>query len=157
MATKIGIGFSEHLNAEIAAKDAAFLSKTILNEDTIDLAIIFSSSHYQPQKTFPILTKVLNTTKIIGSSTAGIILPDAIKTKGIAVLTIHSDDMEFGVGSVNHLKTQDSFQAGSLLAKNSLNDYKSQGRQAFLFFSDTQMANHSNFLKGLQSVLGNIF
>ena len=36
MATKIGIGFSQEIDAETAARDAAFESKTNLNSDTID-------------------------------------------------------------------------------------------------------------------------
>ncbi len=158
MSTKIGIGFSEHPNPEVAAKEAAFLAKTNLNEDTIDLAIVFSTTHYFPQRTLPVLTKILNTNHIIGSSAAGVILSDTIKTKGIGVLTLKSYEMEFGIGSVNHLKDQDSFQAGSQLAKNSLSGYGSQGgRQAFLYFADTKVANYTQFLKGIQSILGNVF
>lgn len=157
MGTKIGIGFSDLTHPETAAKNAAFLSKTNLNDDKIDLAIIFSTVHYPPEKTIPVFQKILNTSNLIGTSSAGLILSDGIKTKGISVLTISSDEIELGIGSVNHLKDIDSFQAGSLLAKNALSNFTSPNRQAFLYFSDTKIHNHNSFLKGLQSVLGSAF
>ena len=128
-----------------------------MNQDNIDLAIVFSTTHYPPQKTLSVLTTILNTTKIIGASSAGIILSDAVKTKGIAVLTLSSNEIEFGTGSLNYLQDQDSFAAGNLLAQNTLTHYDSRGRQAFLYFSDTKIPNYTQFLKGIQSVFGNVF
>lgn len=156
MATKIGIGFSEHPYPETAAKDAGFLSKTQLDEDKIDFSLVLSTTHYPPQKTLPVLTNILNTSKLIGASTAGIILSDAVKTRGIAVITISSNEFDFGIGSVNRLKYQDSFQAGSHLAKNTLGNFSPRGRHGFLFFADTNILNHTQFLKGIQSIFGNI-
>lgn len=156
MATKIGIGFSEHPHPETAAKDAGFLSKTQLDKDKIDFALVLSTTHYFPEKTLPILTKILNTSKLIGACSAGIILSDAVKTRGIAVITISSDEFDFGIGSVNQLKRQDSFQAGHFLARNTLNNFGPRGRQGFLFFADTNIPNYTQFLKGIQSIWGNI-
>ena len=156
MATKIGIGFSEHPHPETAAKDAGFLSKTQLDEDKIDFSIVLSTTHYSPQKTLPILTNILNSSKLVGASTAGIILSDTVKTRGIAVITISSSEFDFGIGSVHGLKHQDSFQAGSHLAKNTLNNFSPRGRQGFLFFADPNILNYTQFLKGIQSIFGNI-
>jgi len=83
MATQIGIGFSQEIDSETAAREAAFLSKTNLNADTIDIALIFSTIHYDPQQTVPVIQMVLNEAKVIGCSTAGIILSHSIETRGI--------------------------------------------------------------------------
>jgi hypothetical protein len=157
MATQIGIGFSQSLDAETAARDAAFQSKTNLNADQIDIALVFSTIHYDPNETLPAIQTVLNETRLIGCSTAGIILSDSIETRGIAVLTISSDEIKFGTGLVDRLNIQDTQEAGNLLAKNTLADFGSHGRQAFLFLVDGHLANNSILLKGVQEILGNVF
>lgn len=158
MATKIGIGYSEDINIERAAKDAAFISKTNLEADHIDFALVFLTIHYNPPSTLPIIYKVLNQSKIIGSTTAGIILSDKIITRGVAVLTISSDEMEFGIGAVDDVNSKNSHAAGMTLAQNTLADFAKQGgRHAFLYFADGNFKNSSEFLKGIQEVFGNIF
>jgi hypothetical protein len=94
---------------------------------------------------------------MIGCSTAGIILSTTIETRGIAVLTIRSDEMIFGIGSVENLDTKDARLAGNFLAKSTLTDFGPHGRQAFLFFADGHLKNNSILLKGIQEVFGNIF
>ncbi|MBN1545851.1 MAG: FIST C-terminal domain-containing protein [Syntrophaceae bacterium] len=157
MATHIGIGFSQETDMETAAREAAFLSKTDLNVDTIDIALVFSTIHYDPQETLPVLQEVLNETKIIGCSTAGIILSESIETRGLAVLTISSDDIQFGAGYVDNLDSQDTQRAGAALARNTLADFGRHSRQAFLFLVDGHLKNNSVLLKGIQEVLGNVF
>jgi len=157
MPTSIGIGFSNLLDVEQAAKTAAFDSKTIVYEDRIDMAILISTVHYDPNISIPIIEKILNNPKMIGCSTAGIILSDSIETRGIAVLSIHSDDIRFGTGSVTNLKTQDLRNAGMMIAKDCVNDLGPYPRHAFMFFVDGQIENTSAMLKGIQGIVGNIF
>ncbi len=157
MATKIGIGFSQSIDIETAARDAAFDSKTNLDADRIDIALIFSTIHYDPQQTVPVLHAVLNKTKMIGCSTAGIILSDTIETRGIAVLTVSSDEIKFGTGSIEGLNTRDIHRAGALLARDTLSSFGRHARQAFVFFVDGHLENNSVLLKGIQEILGNVF
>ena len=157
MTTQIGIGFSQSIDAETAARDAAFQSKTALNADQIDIALIFSTIHYDPRQTLPVLQAVLNQAKMIGCSTAGIILSNSIGTRGIAVLTISSDDIKFGAGFIDGLDTQDIHRAGNLLARNTLSDFGRHSRQAFMFLVDGHLENNSVLLKGIQEILGNVF
>src|SRR3990167_1276269 len=100
MATHFGIGFSKDTDVQTAAKNAGFASKANLNADKIDIALVFSTVHYNPSETIPILRTILNEAKMVGCSTAGIILPDSIESRGIAVLTVSSDDMKFGIGCI---------------------------------------------------------
>jgi len=155
--THIGIGFSRDANAENAAKEAALQSKADLQDGRIDFALILSTMHYAPQRTLPVLNQVLNQTRMIGCSTAGIILSTSIETRGIAVLAIHSDDIQFGIGSVKDIHTQDVRSSGVILGKNSVTDFGNPGRQFFIFFVDGFLKNNSLFLRGLQEVLGNVF
>jgi len=157
MVTQIGIGFSQDIDTEAAASDAAMQSKISLNSNKIDIALIFSTIHYEPHDTVPALQSVLDNTRLIGCSTAGIILSNSIETRGIAVLTISSDDILFGIGSVEDLDTKDIHKAGNLLARETLADFGGHSRQAFLFFVDGQLENNSVLLKGIQEVLGNVF
>jgi len=157
MATHIGIGFSQNMNVEIAARDAAFDAKTNLGKDKIDLAIVFSTTHYNPNISSPIIQKILNNTNIIGSSTAGIILTDSIEMRGIGILTINTDEIALGINLVEDLNSQSPKNAGAMLARNCLQNFAQQPRHAFLFFADTSLQNNSEFLKGLQEMLGNVF
>jgi hypothetical protein len=157
MATQIGIGFSQSPDAETAAKEAAFDSKTNLNADRIDIALVLSTIHYDPHQTVPVLRTVLHEAKMIGCSTAGIILSKSTEERGIAVLTISSDEMKFGAGVVDGLKTADIRRAGNILARNTLADFGLHGRQVFLFFTDGHLENNSTLLDGIQEILGNVF
>ncbi|MDO8580249.1 MAG: FIST N-terminal domain-containing protein, partial [Candidatus Omnitrophota bacterium] len=110
-----------------------------------------------PNKLLPIINKILNKPRMIGCTTTGIILSESIETRGIAILTIRSDEMKCGIGSVNNINALDVRQAGSILAKNSIADFGQHGRQVFLFFADGLISNNSLLLKGIQEVFGNVF
>jgi len=157
VATEIGIGFSQEMNPEQAAKDAAFQSKTHLNVDRIDLAIIISSVHYDPKVTLPVFQTVLNNAKIIGCSSAGIILQDSIKTRGILVITTSSEDTKFGIGAVNNITSQNIRQMGTSLAQNCMADFGQHARQLFLFFFDGSLENVPLLVEGIQDNFGKIF
>ena len=157
MATHIGIGFSQEIDTETAARSAALQSQANLNIDRVDIAFILSTVHYDPHQTVPTIRDIFGNTKMVGCSTAGIIMSNSINTRGIAVLTIASDDMTFGVGSVEDLDIQDTQRAGNLLARSALKDLGDHSRQTFILFIDGQQENNSILLKGAEEILGNIF
>ncbi len=157
MPTQIGIGFSRDPNIEKAATDAALEAKTSARAQKIDFALIVSTIHYNPAKTLPIISKILNTKKLVGSSSAGIILPDSIETRGVAVLAVSSSEIKFGIGSVTNINPEDMRSSGTILAKNSIADFGKHGRQIFIFFTNGLLPNNSALLKGVQEVLGNVF
>ena len=70
MPIQVAIGFSQDKNPEVAAKNAAFEAKSNLGADRIDAAIIFSTVHYNPERTIPILQRVLNNAPMLGTSTS---------------------------------------------------------------------------------------
>lgn len=157
MATKWGIGFSNHINEEKTAREAASKAKADLGDPHIDLAIVFSTVHYNPQKFLPHITKILNAHRMIGCSTAGIILASSVETQGIGILVVNSQDFQFGIGSINTRGFPDTHNAGTALAQNCISDYGQHNRHGFLYFSDPRISNSSSFLKGLQQTFGKMF
>jgi len=157
VSTQIGIGFSDHLDFRTAAKNAAIQSKTNLNADRIDFALILCTIHYDSNKFLPEIARILSCPKMIGCSTAGIILSHTIESRGISITTFHSDEIRFGIGHENNISKQDNRQAGSNMARNILDDFGSHVRQLCVFFVNGLIENNSLLLKGIQEVLGNIF
>ncbi|MBF0522233.1 MAG: FIST C-terminal domain-containing protein [Candidatus Omnitrophica bacterium] len=157
MSVHIGIGFSQDLNAEQAAREAAENAQNKLGFGRIDLAMVFSTTHYDPHTALSAIHNTIRCSKLIGCSTAGIILADSIQTRGIAVLAIASEEIKFGIGLAKIFDKTDLYQTGMEFAKNTLKNFGFQGRQVFLSFIDGKIPDHSPFLKGLQEILGNIF
>lgn len=157
MATFIGIGFSQNPNALLAAREVVAQAKTQIDQLSIDLAIVFNTVHYNSFEIVSSLREVLEETQVIGCSTAGIILSEFIATRGVAILAIRSDEMKFGVGSVNNVTAPDTRQAGSRLARNTIADFGSHQRKAFIFFTDGLLKNSAPIIKGLQEVFGTFF
>jgi len=155
--TSIGIGFSQDIDTKKAAEEAVLTALHQLGSQKSDCAIILSSIHYDAQETLPVINNILKKTKIIGCSTAGIILSDSIKTRGIAVLIISSEDIKFGIGSVSNINTQDMKQSGTILAQNCITDFGRHRRHAFLFFMDGYLRNNYLLLNGIQDIVGNVF
>ena len=152
-----GIGFSNDADPELAAQQAAFIAKSNLKQNRIDLALVFSTIEYHPSKTLPVLNQILTGAKIVGCSGAGLILPKTIETRGIAVLTIASDRIVFGSSFIEKIRPQSSAQAGMQLAQSALQDFGHHGRGTFLMLMDSLLPNTTDILKGVQQILGNVF
>ena len=157
MSLSVGIGFSQNLNVQEAAKEAAFQSKTQLRQDRIDLCIIFSTIHYPPEETLPVMEKILPNAKLIGCSTAGIIQNTGIYKRGITALTLHSNECKFGISAIQQINDFDAHHIGQTLAQQAIQDLGPSPRQAFLFFMDDKMHSTSELLKGMQEMFGNVF
>lgn len=157
MSTQIGIGFSRHRDSQQAARDAASQAKISLKTSEASLTLLLNTGHYDPKQILPVVGEVLPNSKIIGCSTTGIILSNSIETRGVGVLTIASDEIKFGTGSVTEIDTMSPQDAGTHLAKRCHDDFGPHGRQIFIFFVDSRLKNVSPFLKSIQATLGNIF
>ncbi len=157
MPTSIGIGFSQDGSAAQAAQQAAQQAQEQLQSDKIDLAIVFNTIHYSPLETLLTVRKTLATDRLIGSSTAGVILSELVSLRGVGVLAISSDELHFGTGSIANLSSQDGRQAGIALTRSILNDFGQYRRNLMLFFMDGLMAENAAFVKGMQEMMGNVF
>ena len=157
MSTSIGIGFSQNPSPALAAREAATRAKLQTQQPTVDLALIFHTLHYQPSEVLGSVQEILGEAKIIGCTTAGIILSELIEMRGVAVLVVKSDDIHFGVGCVPEMGSQDLRQVGGLLARKAIADLGPVPRQGFVFFTDGLLKNNALIIKGLQEVLGTVF
>ena len=154
VATTTGIGFSQDMDPLNAAKEAAEKAKQSLSRPRIDLALIFHTAHYDPGRFLPTLFKTLDQTKVIGCSTAGIILPGRKETRGIGILAIHTESMKFETGHVGHLDLQEIRTAGRDLAKACISDFGGKDRNLFFVFPDGLLKNTSSLLDGVRDQMG---
>ena len=157
MTTHIGIGFSQEHNTTNAAREAAIQAKAQTKQQIIHMAIVFSTVHYGPLETLRAIRQTLVGAKILGCSTAGIILSQTIEMRGIAVLAFSSQDIKFGIGSVGDLTSINMRIAGSELAKKTLVDFGQNRRGIFLLIADGLLTDISLILKGVQERLGKVF
>lgn len=153
MATHIGIGSSSLADPALAAKDAAAQAKNQLNAVTTQLVVIFTSMSHASPVILETITRILQPQKIIGSSTAGLLLSDKILTQGIAILAINSDDIQLNTALVPDIKDKDMRFLGFQMARD-ISTYKNPGRQVLTVFSDSGLVNGSLFSRGAKEVLG---
>jgi hypothetical protein len=157
VATYVGIGFSQDPQPTTAAHQAAEQAKMQLNQERIDLAFLFTTSHYDPEQILPVIYDTLDQTKVIGSSTAGIILTDRIENRGIGVCAICSEHIKFEAGHITHLNLQDVFSAGKILAKSNITDFGQQHRKLFIILADGLINNLNDLISGAKEQINNEF
>jgi len=153
VATRVGLGFSQNYNTRLAAQEAAEQAKKYLQSDRVDLAIVFSTTHYAPQEVIPVIFDIMNRTRIIGASTPSIILPTQIATRGVAVMAIISDQIRFESGCVPYLKLQDKTEAGRKLVRSTLSEFGQKQRQLFLCIADGLLDGLSDLINGMKEEL----
>lgn len=156
MPTHIGVGFSQHIDPANAALEAAAQAKTQARHEA-DLVIVFSTIHYNPEQFLPSIQQVLYGAKIIGCSTAGVITPQQIGMRGIAILAINSDDTKFATACVENVLHQEMRQVGSTLARQAISGFGQHHRKAFVYFADGLLNDNAAIVKGLQEVFGTVF
>ena len=147
MDTHIGIGYSQHLDTNTASQEAVHRARMALRSSTADLVLIFHTIHHNTTTIIHTAYSEFPDAKIIGCSSAGVILSDDILTHGIGVLAVSSDEIQFGVGSTVGISPSNIRLAGSDLARNLINDYGLASRSACLFFIDGRIADTSPMLK----------
>ncbi len=157
MPTTIGIGFSQNTNTSQAAREAASRAKLLTQRSDINLALVFNTIHYDPVDVLTAVRETLDQAKIVGCTTAGIILPELVSMQGIAVMAVSSDEIQFGVGAVDDINTRELRDAGSHLAKVTIADFNQSRRQVFIAFIDGLHRNTVPIIQGLQEILGTVF
>ncbi len=153
----IGIGFSKTGDSFSAAKEAALLAKIQLKQEKASLALIFFSIHYSGEEILRGAKEVLPETKIIGCSTAGIILSSGLENQGVALLLIFSEELNLGLGLAEDIVAKGERLKGQALAKSALESLGAHKKSVFMMLSDGLIANGSELARGVQDVLGNSF
>lgn len=157
MATYFGIGFSKNTTPSEAALEAASIAKAQLKNLKPNGVIAFCTAQYDPKFFLPVIRETFPDTKILGCSSAGLILSDQIAARGISVLAIASDEIQFGAACLPYEESQDNRASGMALAKSAIADLGHHARHAFIFFPDGLSQNNALLLKGVQEIFGNGF
>lgn len=157
MSTSISIGFSQEADPQEATLQACVQVKNQLNNANTDLIIIFASPAYIVPEIQAVITHTLKPKHLAGSSAGGIILPNGVTNRGIAIIGINSDDMNFGVSAVKDIDAQNMHPVGFDLARKAAQDLKSSHREVFITFSKGIEKNSSPFIRGVREVLGGGF
>ena len=157
MPSYIGIGFSKNLDSLEAAKEAVEESRHQLGEGRIDLAIVYHTIHYQPKDFLSYLHTALDKTRLVGSSTAALILSRGVEDRGIAVLTVRSDRIKFEIGHVGHLHYQDIFTAGKQMAAECVTEFGAQFRKFLIFYANGLNPYLPQLIDGLKDQMGQAF
>lgn len=151
MPVHVGIGFSQNSNPEKAAREAALQAKTLLKRERIDFALILNTVHYSAEKIVPLIYETLEQTKVIGCSTAAMILGDQIEKRGITVMACYSDNVRFVNTYLRRLDLQNMLESGKTLGKNAVREFQRQNRNIFLILTDGLLKNTSELVAGVKS------
>ncbi len=157
MPTSIGIGFSKASDGLTAAQLAVKIAKKQIGEGSIDLAMVFHTAHYHPKDFLNFLYESVDQTRVIGSSTAALILPHGLEDKGLSVMLIRSDYIKFEIGHMPHLHYQNIVDAGKKMASESITSYGAQFRKICLFFINGLNPFIPEFISGLKETFGQAF
>ena len=155
----IGIGLSTERDPVIAAKKAIYLAKTKLGKENVDLAIVFSSIEFASVNLLQTIAAYLEEdTALIGASGAAIISNQGIFKHAVAVMLLaFSEGVYFNAASVKEIKKRTPLNAGRELGEKLLYGFKDVRRVFSVIFSDGLIEGGSNFIYGLQEMLGRSF
>jgi hypothetical protein len=154
MPTHIATGFSQNPDPVTAYKEAAIEAKTKLNLTTTNLLMVFFTPGYLAAAGMQTAQKILRPEKTLGTIAPCLILSDRTEPRGVALLSISSDEINFGLASVEKIQDTPLNESGIWLGKRTAADIKTSKRQAILYFIDGAEINNSLFFRGLQEALG---
>ena len=157
MSTNTSVGFSQHTDPQEAVLQACVHVKNQLNSAETDLILVFASPQYVLPEIQAIITRTLKPKRLVGSSTGGIILSNGVTNRGIAIIGINSDEIQFGISSSINNDTQDMHYTGFDLARRSIQDLNSTHREIFITFSEGIERDCLPFIRGVKEALGRGF
>lgn len=115
MVAQVGVGFSTLNNPEEAGTQAVNQALEALSGSKADLLLLFSTSNLEPQQVLAAVRAAAGAVPLAGACSAGIIVGTQGITRGVAVMAIASDDIEFTLGAVSHTSQNPQAKARALL------------------------------------------
>jgi hypothetical protein len=156
MSIKAGVATSKDLDAYKAGFDAC--KSAIENaklEQRPDLVIVFSSISLDQKSVLDGINKACDNAPLIGCSDAGEITNAGVFHKGVAVMVVSSDSVEFSLGVGREIQNG-ARDAGRLMFKDVMS--KSQkSLRALLMFPDVLVGNGADIVRGVQDEAGKNF
>ncbi len=154
MHSSIAIGFSDAPTPQEAIYQACLSVKNKLGLEECDLLVVLTTPGYASKEIIPVIHALLKPARLVGTSCTGIILPEQICPRGIALLALSKSDLMFGSSVIQADSNDDYRQLGFNLGKQAVTDFGEGHRQAGFILTDNHFAQHPFFLKGLQEVVG---
>ena len=155
MPNPIAIGFSQADDPQEAAYQACVTAKNQLQGAPVHMVIVFTSIHYAKKEVLEAIHTVLKPAKLVGCSSAGLIVSNGIFSRGVIIIAITSPALHFGVGAASYNAGKDSRQLGFELAHSCNLDYKSTCvRQASIILYDGLLPYDNQFVLGQQEIIG---
>lgn len=162
MPVSVGIGLSKNKNSYLAGREAAYqayqrmkLQSASTQDRNPSVAFVFATVQFKPEKLLKGIEEVLSKdVPVVGSSGAGIITPEAIDVRGVAVMVVSSAKIKFTTACEKNLDKKNLRASGQILARAALNTLGASKREIFIIFIDGLIKNVSSLTSGIKETLG---
>jgi hypothetical protein len=153
MATRAGVGMSQHHNPNVAGREAAEQALKEAGVDKPDFVFMFASIGYDQQSLLRAVRESTGGAPLTGCSAEGTIAAeDADESNfSVVVTAISSDELQWTNGIASGLRAN-SRAAGQQVAQNLQSDFSSAAIGLFVF-PDALAVNFDNFVSGLEGYL----
>lgn len=155
---KSAIGFSSEKEPAQAANEAVSEAKKKLNEERIDLALVFATSSLSVPSLTKSLYLLLGDIPIIGCSCPAVISRGGIFKNGVAILLINlPQEIYINAAAVKEISKRGALEAGEELGERLLYGSQDIRRDLSIIFSDAFTRDGAQLIAGLQEKLGTSF
>jgi len=144
---RVGIGFGTADDPRQAASEAA--RQALEGSGEPSLTLLFTTEHFDQQEAFLAVAQLVGSSALAGACTAGLIGPEGVMPRGIAVCTLAGSSLDART-ALAPIGGADARQAGRAAA----GPLKGSGGGTLLVFPDGFAADISEVVRGLYDALG---
>jgi small ligand-binding sensory domain FIST len=154
VATKVGVGLSQHRNTRAAAREATERALAAADTTRPDFVIVFMTVGHDPAELLPEIRAATGHAPLTGCSVSGCIAHGVADESAycVEVTVIASDELRFHNARVADI-TADPQAAGRVLGE-ALRPHFGEDAAALLFFGDAFTLNYTSIKAGLDEALG---
>jgi len=154
----VGVGLSTEKDIGRAVKEVMQQARATINKESIDLALVFSSTEYANPLTTKIISNLVGSAPVIGCSGAAIISNKGIFRNALGLMLLSLPKSVFlNTANIQNIHTKTALTSGEELGEKLLHGFKGLRRDFGLFFTDGLIEEESNLILGLQEKLGTSF
>lgn len=154
---KSGVGFSADLNnSKGAGEEACKKAIEQLEGSAPNFVLVFASSLFNQEEVVAGVKNAAPNVLMIGCSDAGEIVTNGPATKGVAVMAIASDEIEFAAGIGDGVGA-DSVRAGKKAAEDLLKKLGDKKPALIISILEGLTGNGAAIIRGMQAIVGEHF
>lgn len=158
MAIEVGVGVSTAKDHVQAVKEAVGQARLNLNQDKIDLVVVFSSIEFAYSGVLKAIGNILGQVDILGCTGLAIISQQGIFKHGLLLMLLSiPEGVFFNSGLVKEISAKDVAVRGGELGEKLLYGFKGVRRALGVIFSDGLIPEGSSLIYGLQEKVGRSF